>query len=74
MSQGEFCGVIADTYEQQAEQKIFHAKIQTDKVDLNRHPIPALYKEEEDTFNQILEQNLQQVAKEIEDLTNALLK
>ena len=73
LSQGEFCGVIADTYEQQAEQKIFHAKIQTDKRDLNRHPIPALYKEEEDTFNKILEQNLQKVAREIEDLTSALL-
>jgi len=74
LSQGEFCGVISDTFEQQAEQKIFYAKIQTEKGDLNRHPIPALYKEEQDVFNKILEQNLQKVAREIEDLTNALLK
>ena len=27
LSQGEFCGVVADTYEQQAEQKIFYSQI-----------------------------------------------
>ena len=74
LSQGEFCGVIADTYEQQAEQKIFHAKIRTDKGDLSRHAIPALYQEEEVAFNNIMDKNLEQVAQEVAAIANTLLK
>jgi len=74
LSQGEFCGVVSDTYEQLAEQKIFYSQIQVDKSDLSDHPIPLLYKGETETFNTLLERNLKNISREVNELAQALLK
>ena len=73
LSQGEFCGVVADTYEQQAEQKIFYSQILVDKGDLTRQPIPPLYNIEVGSFEGLLDQNLESISCEIEELVKALL-
>jgi len=41
---------------------------------LSRHLIPALYQKEEQIFDLLLEKNLERIAKEIEDITSALVK
>ena len=73
LSQGEFCGVLSDTYEQKAEQKIFYSKVVADKRDLTQHPIPVLNNIEEDKFNEILETNLAKIDKEVRYLVNVFL-
>ena len=74
LSQGEFCGVVSDTYEQQAEQKIFYSQIQVDKSDLTRHSIPPLYNGTVEAFDNLLEQNLKNITKEVAELAKILLK
>jgi len=74
LSQGEFCGVVSDTYEQQAEQKIFYSRIQVDKSDLTRHSIPPLHNETVEAFDNLLEQNLTNITKEVAELAKILLK
>ena len=65
LSQGEFCGVLSDTFEQQAEQKIFHSKVIADKSDLTRHSIPVLNRVGEVEFNQIMAANLEKIDNEV---------
>jgi len=74
LSQGEFCGVVSDTYEQQAKQKIFYSRIQVDKGDLTDYTIPSLYTGDKTTFDSLLERNLECISKEVEKLTKALLR
>ncbi len=74
LSQGEFCGVVSDTYEQQAEQKIFYSQIQVDKSDLTRYSIPSLYNGTVEAFDNLLEQNLTNITKEVAELAKILLK
>ena len=73
LSQGAFCGVLSDTYEQKAEQKIFYSKVIADKSDLTQHPIPILNRVGEEQFNRLLEANLLQIDKEIKYLVNTFL-
>ena len=73
ISQGEFCGVLSDTYEQKAEQKIFYSKVVADKSDLTRHPIPVLNNIDADKFNEVLETNLAKIDKEVRYLVNVFL-
>jgi len=65
LSQGEFCGVLSDTYEQKAEQKIFYSKVVADKSDLTNHSIPTLNKMDAEEFNELLERNLLRIAADI---------
>jgi len=73
LSQGEFCGVLSDTYEQKAEQKIFYSKVLADKSDLTRHDIPALNRVGEEQFNHLLQANFLQIDKEVKYLVNTFL-
>jgi len=73
LSQGEFCGVLSDTYEQKAEQKIFYSKVLADKSDLTHHSIPILNRVEEGQFNSLLQANLLQIDKEVKYLVNTFL-
>ena len=73
LSQGEFCGVLSDTYEQKAEQKIFYSKVTADKSDLTKHPIPILNRISEEQFIQLLETNLLRIDKEVKYLVDTFL-
>ena len=73
LSQGEFCGVLSDTYEQKAEQKIFYSKVMADKSDLTRHAIPILNNVEPEQFNHLLQANFIQIDKEVKYLVNTFL-
>ena len=73
LSQGEFCGVLSDTYEQKAEQKIFYSKVVADKSDLTKHSIPVLNNIDGVKFNEILETNLAKIDKEVRYLVNVFL-
>lgn len=73
LSQGEFCGVLSDTFEQQSEQKIFHSKVLADKSDLTQFSIPVLNQMGEEEFNQVLLSNLERIDKEIEYLVSCFL-
>lgn len=74
LSQGMFCGVISDTYEQPTAQKIFYSKILVDKSDLTKHPIPVLNRVGEEAFNRLLADNLKRIEEEIKYLVDAFLK
>jgi len=73
LSQGEFCGVLSDTYEQKAEQKIFYSKVVADKSDLTKYSIPVLNEMDGDKFNEILEANLMKIDGEVKYLVNVFL-
>ncbi len=73
LSQGEFCGVLSDIYEQKAEQKIFYSKVVADKSDLSKHPIPILNRIGEEQFTQLLETNLLRIDKEVKYLVDTFL-
>ncbi len=73
LSQGEFCGVLSDTFEQQAEQKIFHSKVLADKSDLTQYPIPVLNRVGEERFNQVLDANLERIDGEVEYIVGCFL-
>jgi len=73
LSQGEFCGVLSDTYEQKAEQKIFYSKVVADKSDLTKHSIPILNRVGEEQFTQLLETNLLRIDKDVKYLVDAFL-
>ena len=73
LSQGAFCGVLSDTYEQKAEQKIFYSKVLADKSDLTKYPIPILNRVGERQFTQLLETNLIRIDKEVKYLVNTFL-
>jgi len=73
LSQGEFCGVLADTFEQQATQKIFHSKVIADKGDLTDYVIPDLMEIGEKEFNLILLKNAKRIEKEVDYITNLFL-
>ena len=74
LSQGEFCGVVADTYEQQAAQKIFYSQVLVDKGDLTQESIPPLYNIEVGSFEDLLDQNLESISDEIKELVKRLIQ
>lgn len=73
LSQGEFCGVLSDTFEQQSAQKIFHSKVLADKSDLTQYPIPDLNRAGEEEFNQIMVANLERIDRDIEYVVGCFL-
>lgn len=73
LSQGEFCGVLSDTFEQQAAQKIFRSKVLANKSDLTKYPIPALNRVGEEAFNQIMVANLEKIDRDIEYVVGCFL-
>ena len=73
LSQGTFCGVVADTFEQQADQKIFYSKVLVDKGDLTKYEIPALNEVGEEVFEQLIKDNLKQITEEVEAIVEVYL-
>ncbi len=73
LSQGEFCGVLSDTFEQQSAQKIFHSRVIAEKSDLSKYSIPDLNRVGEEEFNQIMVANLEKIDKEIEYVVGCFL-
>ena len=73
LSQGEFCGVLADTFDQQAAQKIFHSKVIADKKDLTKFPIPDLTKVGEEAFDLMLLKNAKRIELEVNYIAELFL-
>ena len=73
LSQGEFCGVLSDTFEQKAEQKIFYSKVIADKRDLTGYPIPELHQIGEEQFEGMLDRNLKRINAEVRGIAEAAL-
>ena len=72
LSQGEFCGVLTDTYEQQLSQKIFHSRLLVNKKDLTKESIPTIWQKDENAFKQAMDENYQQILTEIDNLITVL--
>ena len=72
LSQGEFCGVLADTHEQSLKQKIFHSNLIASKKKGEEQSIPSLNKNDQVYFEQLMEQNFQQINREVEQLIDQL--
>ncbi len=72
LSQGTFCGVLADTYEQPLAQKIFHSKLKVDKSDLGNQSIPSLSRLTDAEFEQQMERNYRKVVREVEGLIDVI--
>ena len=73
LSQGAFCGVLSDTYEQKAEQKIFYSKVVADKRDLTKHSIPVLNRVGAAEFIELLEKNLLRIEQEVKFVVDTFL-
>lgn len=73
LSQGEFCGVLSDTFEQQSAQKIFHSRVIADKSDLTKYSILDLNRVGEEEFNQIMVANLERIDRDIEYVVGCFL-
>ena len=74
LSQGEFCGVIADSYEQKAAQKIFFSKVLADKSDLTKYDIPPLNHIDEKKFYQYVDANMIKIRNDVKYVVNHFLK
>ena len=74
LSQGKFCGVLSDTFEQKAEQKIFYSKVLADKRDLTHYPIPAFHQIGEEKFQGMLDRNLERINAEVRAIAEVALK
>jgi len=67
LSQGEFCGVLADTYEQSLEQKIFQSQLLVDKKGIPQNSIP-LFTNNNQSFEKLMNENYQKIISDIEAL------
>ena len=74
LSQGEFCGVIADSYDQKVAQKIFFSKVLADKSDLTNHDIPRLNHIDEKKFYQYVDANMIKIRNDVKHVVNHFLK
>ena len=68
LSQGEFCGVLADTYEQKLDQKIFHSKLKVSKRGLGKKKIEPLSDLDAAEFEEKMTANYKRIFAEIETL------
>jgi len=73
LSQGEFCGIVSDTYDQQAAQKIFYSAIQVNKSNLTDTPIPSINQISLAEFEQLLQDNLDKINREVNQLIDEVL-
>jgi len=74
LSQGEFCGVVADTYNQKEDQKVFYSTVLVDKSDLTKYDIPQLQNIEDEAFSKHLDNNMQHIKDDVKYIVNHFLK
>lgn len=65
-SQGEFVGIVSDTFKQQIELKAFRGIVSPDKSDLDTHHIPILC--------EVTEQDLKDHSKNIQDQVSYIIR
>lgn len=68
LSQGEFCGVLADTYEQRLPQKIFQSALIVNKKGISKYDIPSFSNHTADTFDILMNENYQNIIGDIDRL------
>jgi len=76
LSQGEFCGLVADTYTQKLEQKRFISDVIVSKKTLTKDPIPQipnLAKLSKDEFYELMIKNKRQIFNDIDYIVEKLL-
>ncbi len=74
LSQGEFCGVVADTYNQKEDQKVFCSTVLVDKSDLTKYDIPQLQNIDDEAFSKHLDNNMQHIKDDVKYIVNHFIK
>lgn len=74
LSQGEFCGVLADTFEQQLVQKRFYSRLNINKKGLGKKPIPPIRQMDDIDFEAQMTANYQRIYEEVAAIVAAAQK
>ena len=67
LSQGSFCGYIADTYKQKIHPKIFCGEVDAGAQPRHKKKVPPLTELTERQLNVLVERNYQKIRQEVAD-------